>query len=292
MLMETIMPEQDTSTKNTNFEKILRSAMELPGVRINRADFLKKELSKYHDDDVVNKAIATNPAQAGVSVKNLEHIAKACIIFETRKVSAISAAAGIPGGLAMVATVPADTAQFFVHIIRMLQKLAYLYGWQEMFRGNDDGFDDETTNELTLFIGVMFGVSAANTALSKIAGLAALNIPKKLMHQALTKGTIYPIVKRIATSIGVKMTKAVFAKGVGQVIPVVGAVTSGGITYALFKPMSTRLRKYLATLPMASVDFYKESRDNSDIIEIDFTDILVDEVENDEGLYDIDESDE
>jgi hypothetical protein len=272
-----IMSANETSSKSSNFEMILRSAIGLPGVRINREPFLRKELSKHHDDDVVDKAIATNPAQAGLSVKNLDHIAKSCITFETRKVSAISAVAGLPGGIAMAATIPADTAQFFGHIIRVLQKLAYLYGWQDMFKDEETEINDGTANELTLFIGVMFGVTAANAALSKVATLAALNVPKKLMQQALTKGTIYPIVKKIASAIGVKMTKAIFSKGVGKIIPVVGAVTSGGITYALFKPMSLRLKRYLATLPTASVDFYKNPHSDEEIIDIDFSVISVDE---------------
>ena len=271
------MSEKEIVPNSSNFEMILRSAIGLPGVRINRESFLRKELSKHHEDDIVNKAIATNPAQAGLSVKNLEHIAKACITFETRKVSAISAVAGLPGGFAMAATIPADTAQFFGHVIRVLQKLAYLYGWQDMFKGDAVEIDDETANELTLFIGVMFGVGAANAALSKVAALAALNVPKRLMQQALTKGTIYPIVKKIASAIGVKMTKAAFTKGVGKIIPVVGAVASGGITYALFKPMSLRLKKYLATLPTASVDFYKEPHSDDEIIDVDYSDITIDD---------------
>jgi len=277
------MAEKEIAQKSSNFEMVLRSAIGLPGVRINRESFLRKELSKHHDDDVVSKAIETNPAQAGLSVKNLDHVAKACITFETRKVSAISAAAGLPGGFAMAATIPADVAQFFGHIIRVLQKLAYLYGWQDMFQGDDDEIDDSTANELTLFIGVMFGVNAANIALSRVATLAALNVPKKLVQQALTKGTIYPIVKKIATAIGVKMTKQIFAKGVGKIIPVIGAVASGGITYALFKPMSLRLKRYLASLPTASVDFYKKSHDDTDVIEVDYSDISVEDDSDDEG---------
>jgi len=275
------MSSQLATTENTNFEKILRSAMELPGVRINRATFLKKELSKYFDDDVVEKAIVTNPAQAGLSVKNLEQIAKACINYETAKVTALSAAAGVPGGFAMVATVPADSAQFFAHIIRVLQKMAYLYGWQEMFRDDNDDIDDGTSNQLTLFIGVMFGVNAANVAVSKIAALMAQNVPKQLMRQALTKGTIYPIVKQVAKMIGVKMTKEIFAKSVGKAIPVIGAVVSGGLTFAFFKPMSIKLRKYLATLPVASVDFYKNAKptQDDDIIDVDFSDIDLSEEE-------------
>jgi len=277
------MSTKEPDANSSNFEMVLHSAMGLPGVKINRADFLRKELSKYYDVDTVNKAIDTNPAQADISVESLEKIAKSCINYETRRVAALSAAAGVAGVKAMVVTVPADTAQFFGHIIRILQKLVYLYGWQEML---NEGFDDETSNQLTLFIGVMFGVSAANGALSKVAALAALNVPKKLTQQALTKGTIYPIVKAIAAKIGVRMTKVIFAQGVGKVIPVIGAVASGGITFALFKPMSIRLKNYLATLPMASADFYKKPRSGEDIIDIDFTDIVIEDIE---GMDDFDE---
>lgn len=275
------MSQKVKTTENTNFEMILRSAMELPYIRIDRTSFLKKELSKYFDDDVVEKAINTNPAQAGLSIKNLDRIAKSCINNETAKVTALSAAAGIPGGFAIAATIPADIAQFYGHIIRVLQKLAYLYGWQEMFRGDNDELDDETSNKLILFIGVMCGVSAANATLAKVANLAALNVPKQLMRQALTKGTIYPIIKKIAKVIGVKMTKEIFSKGVGKIIPVVGAVVSGGLTFAIFKPMSIRLKKYLADLPLASVDFYKEDH-NDNIIDIDFSDIDLSEIEDED----------
>lgn len=265
------MSSQTTVDEN-KFEMVLHSAAELPGIRIKRADFLRKELSKYFDSDVVEKAIELNPAQAGISIKNLEHIAKSCINFEATKVTAISAAAGIPGGLAMMATVPADIAQFFGHIIRILQKLVYLYGWQELFR-DENGLDDETQNQLTLFIGVMFGVNAANAAIGKIAQSAAIKAEKTLAQKALTKGTIYPIVKKVSQAIGVKMTKDIFAKGVGKAIPIIGAAVSGGLTFATFTPMTKKLQKYLVTLPMADVNFYKQSHENDDIIDIDFSDI-------------------
>ena len=261
------MNNHENQVENSKFEMILHSAMEFPGVKIERSSFLRKELSKFYDTHIVNNAIATNPAQAGIKSEELDRIAKACISSETIKVSAISAAAGIPGGFAMAATIPADAAQFFAHIIRIMQKLVYLYGWQDMFN-DEGGLDDETSNQLTLFIGAMAGVNAANMALSKIALMAAENVPKQLVRRALTQGMIYPIVKTTAKAIGIKMTKPIFAKGIGKLIPIVGAVASGGITYAIFKPMANRLKKYLETLPLASVGFYKDSQVNSGILEV------------------------
>ena len=279
------MSPKDLTTQSSNFEKLLRSAMELPGIRINRAKFLEKTLSKHYSADIVAKAIGLNPAQAGISAKELERFAKSSITYETSKVAGLSAAAGIPGFKAMAVTVPADLLQFFGHILRILQKLAYIYGWQEMFKNSeDDELDDGLSNQLTLFVGVMFGVNAANAALSKIANLAAQGIPKHLMRQALTHGTLYPIIKTVFKAVGVKMTKPVFSQAVGKAIPVVGAVVSGGITFALFKPMSNKLKKHLITLPIASVDFYdnptdSDLTDGKDVIDVDFSDVVIEDVD-------------
>ena len=42
---------------------------------------------------------------------------------EFNKVSAISFVSGLPGGVAMFGTVPADLAQYSGHILRILQKV-------------------------------------------------------------------------------------------------------------------------------------------------------------------------
>ena len=45
------------------------------------------------------------------------------INYELNKVTAISAAAGIPGGFTMVGTIPADITQYMGHLLRIAQKL-------------------------------------------------------------------------------------------------------------------------------------------------------------------------
>lgn len=58
---------------------------------------------------------------------------------------------------------------------------------------------------------------------------------------ALTKTWYYPLVKKIAGMIGVKLTKDTFAKGLSKAIPVMGGIISGGITYVSMDKMSKRL---------------------------------------------------
>lgn len=266
------MPEAIQGSNDGKFFMVLKAAMNLPGVQIKRSDFLRKELSLYFKKDVVDLAIDGSPAKAGITTNQLEKIAKACIAYETNKVSAISAVAGFPGGLAMLGTVPADVAQYFGHIIRILQKLVYLYGWREMY--NEDGdFDDETVDQLTLFIGVMFGVNAANATVTKMAQSAALKTEKSLAAKPLTKGVIYPIVKKVARILGYNITKETFAKGVSKIIPVIGGGISGGLTYITFKPLTIRLMKYLKALPTADVSSFKEEKIGSIDVEHTVVDV-------------------
>lgn len=240
---------------NNTFELALKTASSLPMVHIDREKFLYKELIKYYPKEQVEIAIKNNPAYAGIPVSVISKIARHCINYETNKVSSISFAAGLPGGFAMAGTIPADVAQYFGHVLRILQKLVYLYGWEELI-GDDGSFDDETTNMLTLFVGVMFGVNGAATTITKLSASAAQRASKTIASKALTKGTIYPIVKKIAQVLGVKMTKDTFAKGVSKVIPVIGGVTSGGLTYVTYKPMANKLKKHLETLKWCDASYY------------------------------------
>ncbi|MEY8381461.1 hypothetical protein [Ileibacterium valens] len=57
----------------------------------------------------------------------------------------------------------------------------------------------------------MFGVANANKMLKSVATTLGTGVEKQLMKKALTKGTIYPIVKSISKWFNVKMTKEVFA---------------------------------------------------------------------------------
>jgi hypothetical protein len=60
----------------------------------------------------------------------------------------------------------------------------------------------------------------------------------------LTKGIIYPVVKRIALVMSGKMNKRIFASGVFKIISIIGAATSGGLTFFTFRPMAGRLKKH------------------------------------------------
>ncbi|MFG2175789.1 hypothetical protein ACGFMO_31235 [Streptomyces niveus] len=235
----------------SRFSALLVGAVRLPGVRIDREAYLRTALARHCSEDELRRAIEETPAAAGIPLAVLDRVANESIRYETAKVSAVSAAAGIPGFIALPATVPADVAQYVAHMLRIAQKLAYLYSWPDLFSVDNDDLDDATKGVLTLFFGVMFGTQSANAAVGKVAGMMSEQVAKKLPQKALTKGVVYPIVKKIAGYLGVEMTKQTFAKSVSKAIPLVGAVVSGGLTFATFRPMSRRLKTHLSGLELA-----------------------------------------
>lgn len=234
----------------SKFSQVLEVAAKLPGVRIDRASYLRTALQRHCSDEQIEHAIRQTPAAAGVPLKVIRDAANTSIAYETSKVSGLSALGGIPGGFAMLGTVPADLAQYIGHMLRIAQKLAYIYSWPDLFGDSKDKMDEATEGILTLFLGVMVGVQLAQGGVTKASAMIASTVLKKLPQQALTKGAIYPIVKKVAAFLGVSMTKKLFASGVAKAIPVVGAVLSGGLTLGTFLPMSKRLQKHLAGLEL------------------------------------------
>ena len=229
-----------------DIQDVIILAIKVPGVHVSRESFLRKELFKNHEPNVVDDAIARTPALAGISSDEIDKIADEVIKFERNCVSGISAALGLPGGAAMAATIPADIVQYYGYTLRAIQKLLYLYGFPEI-DSDEEGLslDSETINRIVVCLGVMNGVAGANNAVKALAKALSVGVEKKLLSAALTKGTLYPILKSTLKWFGVKLTKEVFAKSVKNAIPVVGGVVGGGITFLSFKPCCLRLKEVL-----------------------------------------------
>lgn len=226
----------------TIWNNILRSAMSLPFVKVDRTAFLKKELALYCNSEKLEEVVLTSPIHI-LDKKVINKIANGCINFHLTTVTATSALAGIPGGWASVGTTPADITQFYGHVLCLSQKLMYLYGYPELV--NEEGnIDDETIQILTLFAGVMMGEAMANQALKELEKELAKQMVKRIPQMCLTKYAIYNIAKQVGKWIGIKITKEGFAKQASKLVPIIGAPISGGMTYWTFKPMAKRLKKH------------------------------------------------
>ncbi|MCR5807587.1 MAG: EcsC family protein [Oscillospiraceae bacterium] len=255
-----------------DIEDIINLGMRVPTVWVDRESFLRKELKKHCTSEVIDKAVRTTPKKAGIPLDLVDKICDNVISHERFNVSGVSAALGIPGGLAMVGTIPVDIAQYYGVQLRAAQKIMYLYGFPEISRDTENGMiDSETISILTLCLGVMFGVKAANEGINLAAKMLARGVPKQLMKKALTKGAIYPIVKQVAKWFGLKMTKEVFTGAIGKSIPVVGAAVGGTITFVSFGPACKMLKKSLRQTALANPEknFIGDEKNNNSISDND-----------------------
>lgn len=256
-------------------EDVIIMGLNIPGIKINREAFLRKELFKYYHQDVINDAVLFNPLHAKIKSEDIDKIANEVIKYERNCVSGISAALGAPGGVALVATIPAEIAQYYGYMLRVIQKLLYLYGFPEInTKEQGDIIDSETMNMLIICMGVMYGVAGANNAIKAMAKALGKGVERQLMNKALTKGSIYPAVKNVSKWFGVKMTKDVFAGFFKKSIPVVGGVIGGGITFFSFKPCCDRLKLSLQNTMLSNPNYNDDcdleiTADGVEIIDVD-----------------------
>lgn len=259
------------------FEILITNAVKLPGVKVDRKEFLAKSFTKYVSPIQLAEIIEKGPVNANINPKIIDKVAKKVITNRTIKSSSVSFAAGVPGGIAMAATIPADTAQFFGMALRLSQEIGYIYGYEDFWDDNELNLE-KVNGDLVLFLGVMFGIGGATATIKVLSSQLSKQALKKIPNKALMKTIYYPIIKKMASYIGVKVTKDTFAKGVSKVIPVVGGVASGGLTFVSMTKMgyklSNALEENINLSPEDLMNSFEElKKSNPEIIDIDFEEL-------------------
>lgn len=176
--------KQIETTKEIALEEIVANSIKIPGVKVNRNEFLAKRFasSELNIQEIIN----IGPIAAGASRDDISRLTNELIIERASASSIASFAAGIPGGLAMAATIPADILQFFGMALRLAQEISYLYGADNVWV--DGQVDDEKVkSQLIMYCGVMFGVSGAVSGVRVLSTQIAKTTLKKLPQKALKK---------------------------------------------------------------------------------------------------------
>ena len=226
--------------KFITWDNLLDASLSMPGATVIRSEFLK---DVFHEYDGYERVATERPVDVfGVGIVNEE--ADKMIKSHLTKATAVSAAAGIPGGLAAIGTIAADLAQYYWHVIVLAQKLGYLYGWPSLV--NSEGRLTESSRSiLTIYIGVMLGGKTSEKAMAEVVQRIAVSAARKIPQTALLKTSLMPIIKSVAGWIGIQVSKQTVSKGISTIIPIIGGAISGGITYFTFRPMGRKLKAAL-----------------------------------------------
>ncbi len=254
--------------------RVVNESLKLPIVKVNRSEFLVKVFGDKVED--VNQLIEEGP-QAFLSIDDLDRAANNRIYSIVAQSSTLSFATGLPGGIAMAATIPADITQFYGYSLKLAQEVSYIYGYEDIWNQQGE-LTKEAKETLILYLGIMLGVSTASSAVRVLSGKLSVQALKKIPQKALTKTIYYPVIKKVLAVFGTKLTKATFAKGVSKMVPVVGGVVSGGLNYFSMKPMATKLKNELRK----GIN-YSEENLKQDLKILNVEDIIVNESNSSEN---------
>jgi len=256
-----------TQEVGQKIEETLMQIMVIPAVRVNREKFLRKILDGYCPQRVIDEAVQTSPADALVPDVVVEKLANKIIREETASLCTMSVATGIPGGWFTLLTIPGDLLQYYGHMLRLVQKLAYLYSWEEFqFVGGRPS--EKTKSDMVMLTGVMYGSSDPAEAINTMSGAVTVKLQRKAKRKV--KGKLKRKMEEKALSIPAVAKVSGFAtekvplvqtynKLKDSAIPYGKMTASGVVSYMAFRTMARRLKEFLKSLPQNRPErFYPE----------------------------------
>lgn len=153
---------------------------------------------------------------ADIELLNLEDIDKT-VGWLAAKYKGLALAEGAGTGVLGIAGMAIDIPTLITLNLRAIGEYATYYGF------------DINRQEERLFAFNILGLSSASSAMAKNVAMAQLvkisqQVAKKVVWEELEKQMFVKIIKQIASSLGIRLTKAKLA----QIIPVAGAAVGGG----------------------------------------------------------------
>ncbi len=229
---------------NNFFSIFLGKVGSIPGVQVNRENYLRSVFRKEYKGKM-EQILLEGPINAGVPMNVINKYADKSIKNEALLTTGASFLSGLPGGIAMGISIPGDILNYYARIFIIVQKLMYLYGWEDDIFDSNGEIDDTTMNALIIYIGFMMGVKPASTLLAHFAAKNVTKMASGVIAKSIIKnGASRRIIIKIVQMIGVKSSvKGAFTVGT-KAVPVISGFVSGGITAATFIPSTKKLQNF------------------------------------------------
>ncbi len=246
---------------NADIEDIIIAVLRTPGSHIDREEFFRKVFEEKYGEETIELAIKKNPLKASISMIEIDEIADEVIKTERNFVAGISATLGTQAGIGIIAAVPADIIQYHVYLLRIAQKMLYLYGFPEInVTEKNNTFDEATINLFTICLGIMNEVEGTIEAIKVIAKAQYNGAKKRAMKKLLTEGVIDKEAEDTAEWFEERMVKSFIASAAKAMVPIVSTVICGGSTFASFEICADNLREVLKDT-MLSNPAHEESKE-------------------------------
>jgi hypothetical protein len=183
-------------------------------------------------DEASKLGIRINAPQeiALVPVKQLDRLADRFVDNHRLLATGSGAVMGLPGGLAMLATIPADISALSYFSFRTISGIAQSYG-------------SETRSEEGRAMALLVFAGASGLESVKVAGSEVFlsNLTKNVLTKPYRDFIVSKVViPQLAEYMGVRAA----GKGVFKVVPVLGSVVNGTANYLFISNVAERAKSY------------------------------------------------
>lgn len=224
----------------------INAAMSIKGVKVNREEFLRKELHGKVAPDIIERAISYGTKNAGIPFEIIDKLADNCISSRSSLAVTESFLSGLPGGLVgLLGGSAVDIIQFYANFLNLAQKLMYLYGFRDIKE-----LDSSQEDIMVVMLGAASGVEIANKYVKILLSKSASKWLEKIAAEEAGKSAVKILAEKVLIAFGKKstarITQSQLARIFSKAVPFIGGAICGTITAFTFKPMARRLNKSLA----------------------------------------------
>ena len=208
--------------------------------RVDRNEWLYKTLAPFVSQEELTRINHLRPEDL-ISPEIIDKLASEVVNQHTTQSSFLSAGFTVLGRNALCLATSCDVINFWVHQIRLVQKLAYLYGWDNFY--TDGTATQETLARLTAMIGYgmeVYGMKKVLlSATHDLSPLVSDKLNLKMHFTSKNEG-----MKLVAQHLSIG-GKTLFATLVARRSSLVGAVLAGTINLLIYKRIARRIKEIL-----------------------------------------------
>ena len=198
---------------NVNVDGIVMSEIIVQGLRflnmqMDRAGFLREYLLGVCCKEKIEQIIQNPSLLINLPLEVLDNVAQRVIDDEEKRLFCLE---------------KVDLITYFAYMDRVFFKLLYLYGVPELVLNGKADIPLESVYLLTLCIGAGYGIHEAEYALEVALRAYRVGVKQRLINTSLTKGGLYPFVKKTELFLELYITQTAFEK--------LDAFRSGGLSF-------------------------------------------------------------
>ena len=223
------------------YDNFLKSVYSLPGTRVDRELFCRKNFSGVVTEEELQSVIDKSPYNV-CPLPKVDTIANRTIRRHCLYSSLLSFATAIPSGWLITPMIILDILQFQTHIFILSQKLLYLYKDKDSL---SEYRNDTSTRLMLLMSTVMIGKHRLTNMIKSAVGVITKKAIQRYGMKVMARMSVLIAMRQIAKWFGITLTKEIFMQALELFILILCAVISGLITYWLFRPMAKKLQNHL-----------------------------------------------